>query len=130
MLPLSPENKMTLIDTNVILRYILNDIPEQADKAELVINLGAFTLPEVVAEVIYVLTKLYGVPRNKIAEIIIPLFDEIAIQYKDVIICAVKVFAETTLDFVDCILISRNKVLNEPVFSFDKKLNKQLKTQS
>lgn len=29
---------MTLIDANVILRYLLNDIPEQADKAESVIK--------------------------------------------------------------------------------------------
>ena len=28
--PPSTGNEMTLIDTNVILRYILNDIPEQA----------------------------------------------------------------------------------------------------
>ena len=38
---------MTLIDTNVILRYLLNDIPEQADKAKSVIKTGAFTLPEI-----------------------------------------------------------------------------------
>lgn len=29
---------MTLIDTNVILRYLLNDIPEQAQKSEDVIK--------------------------------------------------------------------------------------------
>lgn len=33
-----PESKMTLIDKNVILRYLLNDIPEQAQKSEDVIN--------------------------------------------------------------------------------------------
>lgn len=34
---------MTLVDTNVILRYLLNDIPAQADEASLVIEEGAFT---------------------------------------------------------------------------------------
>ena len=40
---------MVLIDTNVIMRYLLNDIPEQADEAERCIKQGAFTLPEIVA---------------------------------------------------------------------------------
>ena len=32
----------------------------------------------------------------------------------------------TSLDFVDCILIGRNKVKGEKIFSFDKKLNNKL----
>ena len=124
--PPSTGNEMTLIDTNVILRYILNDIPDQADKAEKIINAGAGTLPEVIAEVVYVLTKLYCVPRERIAEIMCPLFDEVAIQVKEVMVMALEIFSKTALDFVDCILISRNKVLSEQVFSFDKRLTKQL----
>lgn len=117
---------MTLIDTNVILRYLLNDIPDQADKAESVIKTGAFTLPEIVAEVVYVLVKLYKIPRDSINKIILPLFDEIEIQNKEVILKAVDLFSETSLDFVDCILVARNKILNEHIFSFDKKLNNKL----
>jgi predicted nucleic-acid-binding protein len=117
---------MTLIDTNVILRYLLNDIPEQADKAESVIKTGAFTLPEIVAEVVYVLVKLYKIPRDSINKIILPLFDEIEIQNKEVILEAADLFSETSLDFVDCILVARNKILNEHIFSFDKKLNNKL----
>lgn len=64
---------MTLIDTNVILRYLLNDIPEQAKQSEEVIKNGAFTLPEVIAEVVYVLFKLYKVPREEIKGIVSPL---------------------------------------------------------
>ena len=41
---------MTLIDTNVILRFLLNDVPEQA---RAVIAAGAFTTMEVIAEVVY-----------------------------------------------------------------------------
>lgn len=55
-----------------------------------------------------------------------PLFDEVAIQLKEVMVMALEIFSKTALDFVDCILISRNKVLSEQVFSFDKRLNKQL----
>lgn len=40
---------MKLVDANVILRYIPDDIPEQAEEAEKVIADGAFTLHEIVA---------------------------------------------------------------------------------
>ena len=36
-----------LLDTNAILRYLLNDIPEQASQSERMIQSGAFTLPEI-----------------------------------------------------------------------------------
>ena len=46
---------MKLIDTNAILRFLLNDIKEQHDQARDIIKAGAFTTPEVLAEVAYVL---------------------------------------------------------------------------
>ena len=79
---------MTLIDTNVILRYLLNDIPEQADKAGEIIDDGAYTLPEIIAEVVYVLTKLYSVPREKIVEIVVPLFEKVEIDEKEIVVYA------------------------------------------
>lgn len=117
---------MTLIDTNVILRYLLNDIPEQAQKSEEVVKSGAFTLPEVIAEVVYVLFKLYNVPREEINEIVSPVFDEVEIEHKNVVLAALELYSSASIDFVDCILISRNKLIGEKVFSFDKKLNKRL----
>ena len=48
-----------LIDANVILRYLLNDVEEMAKKSAEIINAGAFTLPEVIAEVVYVLKSVY-----------------------------------------------------------------------
>jgi len=39
---------------------------------------------------------------------------------------ALTIFADTSLDFVDCILIARHRVLGDTIESFDKKLNKML----
>ena len=119
---------MTLIDTNVILRYLLNDNPEQADKAWEIIVAGAYTLSEIVAEIVYVLTKLYSVPREKISEIVSPIFDEVEIENKDIVLLALKIFSETKFDFVDSLLIARKELKEEDVFTFDKKLANRLKT--
>lgn len=40
---------------------------------------------------------------------------------------AVSYYSETKLDFVDCIILARKKILNESVFTFDKKLLNRMK---
>jgi len=119
---------MTLLDTNAILRYLLFDLPLQAEQTADVIRNGAFTIPEVVAEVVYVLYKLYGVPRQEISGIVSPVFDEIEIEHKDVIKRALELYSSSSLDFLDCIICCRSKLLGEKIFSFDKKLNNKLKS--
>ena len=116
-----------LIDANVILRYLLNDIEEQAVEAKKIIKIGAFTIPEVIAEVIYVLKSVYKIERKEIGNAITSVLKEIDIENKNIILKSVEIFSETNLDFVDCILISYNKIENVEVFSFDKKLNNKLK---
>ena len=49
-----------LLDANAIMRFLLNDIPEQADKTANVIYDGAFTKEIVIAEVVYVLSGVYN----------------------------------------------------------------------
>lgn len=119
--------KKFLIDANVILRYLLNDIEEMANEAEKIIKFGAFTVPEVIAEVVYVLKSVYKVERREISNAILEILKEIEIEHKNVINEAVKIFSETNLDFVDCILIAYSKFENVEIFSFDKKLNNKLK---
>lgn len=115
-----------LIDANVILRYLLGDHPQMSEEARKVIKDGAFTLPEVLAEVVYVLKGVYKVERTEIAATLMEFLDEIAIDNQESMCEALVLFSETSLDFVDCILIARHRVLGDNVMSFDKKLNKML----
>lgn len=116
-----------LIDANVILRYLLNDVEDMAKESEKIIKLGARTLPEVIAKVIYVLKSVYKIEREEIANAILEILKEIDIEHKKTVIEAVKIFSETNLDFVDCILVAYKKIENAEIFSFDKKLNNRLK---
>lgn len=117
---------MKLLDTNAILRYLLGDIKEQQLKAKEVIDVGAFTTPEVLAEVVYVLTGYYEETRETVCECLTDFFDDVYIDHKETITEALNLYHDTSLDFVDCLLIGRNHVLGDDVFSFDKKLNKRL----
>lgn len=92
-----------------------------------IIETGAFTLPEVIAKVIYILKSVYKVNRDEISDAIFEILKEIDIEHKNTVLKAVEIFSETNLYFVDCILIAYNQVENYKIFSFDKKLNNKLK---
>ncbi|MDE8734420.1 PIN domain-containing protein [Eubacteriales bacterium DFI.9.88] len=116
-----------LIDANIILRYLLGDHPQMSAEAKKIIEKGAFTLSEVIAEVVYVLKGVYQVEREEIGSTLKELLDEIDVENQEVVCEALRIYAETSLDFVDCILIARNRLLHDNVITFDKKLNKMLK---
>ncbi|MDP9800137.1 putative nucleic-acid-binding protein [Arcanobacterium wilhelmae] len=118
-----------LVDANVILRYLLDDVPEQAERAQAAIRAGAYTVDEVVAEVVYVLSGVYELSRRDIAEALTQLLDEVDVDNRAVVLVALRVFAEDRIDFVDAVLVARSRVLAERIVTFDKKLNKLLGVQ-
>lgn len=118
---------MQYVDANVFLRFILDDNREMADYAEeLLAKRQAFALPEVIAEIVYVLMKVYKVARKEIASQIDMLLEYADTYNPDVMRYALKMFAETSLDFVDCELIAYNHVRNAKIATFDKALKKHL----
>ena len=115
-----------LLDANAILRFLLNDNEEMAKQTETVIKNGALTKEVVIAAVIYVLCGVYKIERPLVSSKIIELLKFIEIENPEVLNNAMKTFSEFSLDFVDCLLIAYNQVLDIDVFSFDKKLNNKL----
>ena len=58
---------MSLVDANVVLRYLLDDHADLSAKAAEMIERQSATLPmEVACEVVYVLQKVYAVERKEI----------------------------------------------------------------
>jgi predicted nucleic-acid-binding protein len=122
---------MIIFDTNVILRYILQDNQEMANafEAELKSNLGNCMIPvEVVAEMVYVLSKIYKIDRPAIAKTIegIAKINANLLFNRDVVLHALHVYSTSKLDFVDCLLIGYAKIKNYSVFTFDNDLKKRL----
>ena len=66
---------MLIVDANIVLRYLLIDNVEMAEKAaEIIENNNVFLPFEVVAEVVYVLEKVYQIERTEICRSIKELF--------------------------------------------------------
>ena len=119
---------MVMLDTNM-LRYLLNDDQEMADKAEQYLNAGDVSVTiEVIAEVVYVLKGVYSMGRDEIAETVKDFLKLTDCQEADVLSLALDTYAERNLDFVDCILYGYNAVKGIEIATFDRKLIKLLKT--
>lgn len=112
-----------IIDANIILRCLLQDNYELAEKAKSFIdNNDCFVPTEVIAEVVFVLLKVYNVPRTEIAERITTSFEYYEVQNEQLLKKALEYFGTTTLDFVDCLLAAYHSVENEEIATLDKKL--------
>ena len=122
---------MLLIDANAILRYMLNDNFDMAVKVRDLIEQSKILVRyEVLAEVIYVLNKVYLLPRNEIVEGIKIFFahPNVETEAREVIMSlALEAYKNANMDFVDCILYAFNSEYDYNVFTFDKKLNSMMK---
>jgi predicted nucleic-acid-binding protein len=120
---------MRLIDANVALRYILNDHEALAKAAhEVIDNERVMLRIEVAAEVIYVLSDVYQVNRKDTADTLQDFLDSdhVTSNHPDALIAALRFYADTRLDFIDCVLLAFHIVEGWNVVTFDKKLGKLL----
>ena len=116
---------MTLIDANVILRFLIGDNEDMLAIAKQEIESGeAYTLPSILAEVVYVLHGHYEVERSVVRDSLSHLLDQVSVEHPNVIIAALNYYADRNVDFVDDMLAARAHLLGEKILTFDKKLNR------
>ena len=119
-------------DTNVVIRYLIKDDLNQYITAEAffaqVLNgaTKAVILEGVLVECVYILTKIYKVPRKEAAVRLADLLLYKGIQNRDreELRAALNLFAEKNLDIVDCILCAKAWKNAALLFTFDEGLKK------
>ena len=117
---------MSLVDANVVLRYLLDDHVELSTKAAAILEQQTVTLPiEAACEVVYVLQKVYAVNREEIRQLLTSLLNEALVNMEkpEVFVKALEYFGNSTLDFVDTLLCAYHTMEGQTVFTFDNKLN-------
>ena len=118
---------MLYLDTNVILRYLLEDSEKFKEKSkEYIEQNSVYIKNEVLAEVVYVLNKTYKVPKDSIKTILQDLLlnSNIHLDSKETAILSLEIFESLNIDFVDALLCAYSKILKYNIASFDNKLNK------
>jgi len=99
------------LDTNVIVRYVMQDDPEQAAKAADIIEAltgehpGFVTLVSIV-EIVWVLTSCYGFTRAQIAQLLEQLLstDALLVDRAELVWRALRRFQTARADFADCLI--------------------------
>ena len=122
----------SLPDTNILIRYLTrDDEPLYARAKEFFDKVRegsakAIILESVIAECIYVLTKIYKVPKNRAAESLIDIlrYKGIANADQKELILALSLFSDRNIDIVDCILCVKAADPNTFLFSFDGELHR------
>lgn len=120
---------MQYADANVVLRYLLNDQPEQSPAARTIIGTGQVELTvEVLAEVVYALEGVYEVPRAVIADQLNACLDDsgLIVVNRDMVIAALNIYGAEELDFVDCVLAARALTGDAEVHTFNRNLRRFL----
>ena len=121
------ESENIYIDANAILRWILGDIPEQAARAKSAIATGrCFLSPEVLAEVVYVLKRVYKLERGDIAAMLVRCLPAFRMDIPELLKTALEIYGARAFDFVDCVLAARVKLHGSNVLTFDEKLLKYI----
>ena len=118
------------IDTNVILRYLLDDHPEFSPKAiQFMVDVSRGKLKAefadiVLMECIFVMEKHYKIPRTLVVDRLAKIlnFEGIINTNKAILINALLSYEKHKIDIVDCLLCSYSSE-NRIVVSFDKDFN-------
>ena len=99
------------LDTNVLVRYIMQDDAKQSPKASKLIE--ALTIDEPgfvsivsIVELVWVLSSAYGLVREQIGQALEALLrtKELSVDRADQVLKALRVFRTTSADFADCLI--------------------------
>ncbi len=124
--------KRRLVDTNLIVRYLVQDhekhakaagrLFEACDSGDLVI----VVLPAVLAECVFVLESFYEHPREDIASALGTLISSPGIEIDEVSIHfdALERYRKTKVHFVDCLIAATASSQTIPVATFDQDFRK------
>jgi predicted nucleic-acid-binding protein len=117
---------MRAVDTNVLVRLITRDDPEQVAVAQSFVDGGAWASHVVIAEMARVLDAVYGLAPRAIAGAIDMLLHEqsLTIQDPDVVAAALDQYrAHPRVGFSDCLMLEvARKAGHLPFGTFDRTL--------
>jgi predicted nucleic-acid-binding protein len=120
-------SKRKLVDTNLIVRYLVQDHEKHAqaagklfaacDRGEVVI----VVLPTVLAECVFVLESFYEQPRGDIVAALGRLIASpgVEISGMEIQLDALRRFQKTRVHFVDCLIAATAMAQDMPVATFD-----------
>ena len=125
-------SKRRLVDTNLIVRYLVQDHEQHAraagklfdacDRGEVIV----VVLPVVLAECVFVLESFYGHPRADIASALNRLISSPGVEISELTVHldAFERYRTTRAHFVDCLIAATAVAKDVPASTFDQDFRK------
>ena len=125
-------SKQRLVDTNLIVRYLVQDHDKHARAAGKLFDacdrgdVGIVVLPVVLAECLFVLESFYKHPRTDIASALGRLISSPGVEISEVTVHldALNRYKRTKAHFVDCLIAATAVAKNVSVATFDQDFRK------
>ena len=102
---------MTGLDTNVLVRYIMQDDAQQSNLASsliesLTVEAAGFVLQVAFIELVWVLSSCYDLERAQMVAAMEALLrtKEVVVEGAEVIWRAVRIYRDSSADFADCLI--------------------------
>ena len=120
---------MRFVDTNVFLRFLVNDDPEKADACEMLFRRAItgeeslFTTDMVMAEIVWVLESYYELSKSDVREKIEKILNtkNLECPNREIIITALSAYEEKNIDYIDAYNASILKMKGiDEVYSYDR----------
>lgn len=107
---------MTGLDTNILVRYFMQDDPARVGLAEKIIaglspyNQGWICLP-VLVELVWVLTRVYRIRKTALVYVLDTLVEspKISFEQDDSVRTSLHIFRNSNADFQDCLIARLTK---------------------
>ena len=119
---------LSSLDANVVLRLILNDVPDQTAKAaRFVGSSSCYVTDVVVAECVFVLEKIYKLDRAIIKNSLKTLLDINSVAFSETLIKQTfDLYAlQRTLSFADCYSVAEANLKESELITFDRAILKK-----
>jgi len=119
---------MAAADTNVVVRLITRDDPEQLTRAETFVAQGVWVSHIVLTEAISVLKRHYGVPHAELANTVemILRIPAVSLEDKEAVRAALDLYRrQPALGFSDCMILETARHAGHiPLGTFDRSLGR------
>jgi len=118
------------VDTNLFLRFLTNDIPEQSRVLERLMRrsengeINLISNSMVIAEIVWTLESFYKFSKAKIDEIVSPIVASGSIEFdeRDVLLQALEDFHTLNIDFIDAYIAGWMKEMGiDEIFTLNTK---------
>ncbi|OGD85342.1 hypothetical protein A2164_04600 [Candidatus Curtissbacteria bacterium RBG_13_35_7] len=123
-----PKNKPRIIDTNLLIRYLVEGDSQKADAVEKLLKnpqQKLILLDVTFAETIWVLSSFYNVDKNKIIEAVGALLDiKSIIANRKVLQKTLEYFANYNISLIDAYKASFAEMEDLEIYSYDKDFDK------